>query len=90
MTRTLISGDQKLWEAGHDGGLPDFCAFDPAKTDCSVWKLLDQTGNPECWRNRFVRGTAEGRGSDVLKRNAEIPQICSYDRHEIECGLIGK
>ncbi len=36
MTRTLISGDQKLWEGGHDGGLPDSCVFDPVKADCSV------------------------------------------------------
>lgn len=35
-TRTLISGDQKLWEGGHDGGLPDSCVFNPVRTDCSV------------------------------------------------------
>lgn len=36
MTRTLISGDQKLWEGSHDGGLPDSCVISPVKTDCSV------------------------------------------------------
>lgn len=29
MTCTPISGDQKLWEGSHDGGLPDSCVFGP-------------------------------------------------------------
>lgn len=66
MTRTLISGDQKLWEGGHDGGMPDSCVFDPVKTDCSVWQQLEQTGNAEWKGNRFVGGTVQSRHSDLF------------------------
>lgn len=37
MTRTFISGDQKLWEGGHDGGLPDSRVFDSLKTVRANW-----------------------------------------------------